>query len=147
MTRKELLKRFLEKEEQEKVNIEDITLTIYDEDIFNTPYGDYMVLSDEEADKKAEEYILDSLWAFNSNFIIQHSKILDFDAGSQQIIKAIQEQYESGNEAMGKLIDDLKEFVTDAIQADGRGHFLNTYDGQEHEEKDNDEYIYIYKMS
>jgi hypothetical protein len=144
-----LLKRFLEQEEQEKVNIEDIKPSQYDENTFDTPYGEYMVLTEDKANEKAKEYILDSLWAFNSSFIIQHSKVLDYDKGSEQIIKAIQEQCENGNEAMKKLIDNLDEFVEEAIEADGRGHFLNTYDGQEHEiyNEETKEYMYIYKMS
>ena len=43
--------------------------------------------------------------------------------------------------------DNLEEFINEAIQADGRGHFLNTYDSNENEEKTEDgEYLYIYKI-
>ena len=35
---------------------------------------------------------------------------------------------------MLKLIDDIDEFCKDAISADGRGHFLNGYDGNEYEQ-------------
>ena len=102
-----------------------------------------MILTDEEAQTKAEEYILDSIWAFNADFIIEHSKVLDFDDASQSIIKAIQEQCENGNEAMKKLIDDIDTFIEDAINADGRGHFMNSYDGNEAQEGE----YFIYRIN
>jgi hypothetical protein len=111
----------------------------------NTNDGRYIVLTDEEADKKCREYIEDSLWAFNSDFIISHSKALDFDKGSEAILKAIQQLCESGNDAVRRLIDDMDQFVQDAIDADGRGHFLNREDGTEEEQCVNDEVYYIYR--
>ena len=36
---------------------------------------DWICLTDEEADEMAEEYILDSLWAFNPSFLSAHSGI------------------------------------------------------------------------
>ena len=93
--------------------------------------GDYTIYSDSEANEAAKEYILNSAWAFNKNFIIGHCKALDFDKASESILDAIQEQCESGNDAILKLIDDEQEFVDDAIASDGRGHFLSGYDGNE----------------
>lgn len=112
-------------------------------------YGnqEFMVGTDEEADEHAKEYILDTVWAFNADFIIEHSSALDFDEASEKVVKAIAEQYESGNEAMKKLIDDLDEFVEDAISADGRGHFLAGYDGEENVETVNGTDYYIYRIN
>jgi hypothetical protein len=89
----------------------------------------YMVLTDEEADDKAKEYIIDSLWAFNASFLASHC---DLD---QDVIESIQanEKCESNNPVFKKLINDLDHFVSDAISADGRAHFLHTYDGEENE--------------
>jgi hypothetical protein len=115
----------------------------YDENIAEVINCEYMVLTDKEADQAAKEYIEDSVWAFNSNFIIDHSDVLSYDKASENVVKAIQEQCESGNEAMKKLINNMDEFVQDAIEADGRGHFLNTYDGEEYEVGD----YYIYRMN
>ena len=112
----------------------DIKQSSYNNDLFEVGNREYLVLTDEEADEASKEYILDSIWAFNSSFIIEHSTALDFDEASEKVVKAIAEQCESGNEAMKKLIDDLDEFVEDAISADGRGHFLSHYDGNEGEE-------------
>lgn len=108
---------------------------------------EYLVLTDEEADQKTREYIEETVWAFNSDFIISHSEILDYDDASEKIISSIQAECENGNEAIKKLIDDMEEFVEDAISADGRGHFLSSYDGEENEQEVNGEIFYIYRTN
>lgn len=140
----EVLKTFLiENQYYTKEELQSIKISEgYDENIFEVENQEYMILNDEEADEKTKENINDSVWAFNADFIIEHSDVLDFDEASETVVKAIGEMCENGNEAMKKLISDMDEFVTDAISADGRGHFLNTYDGNEYE-ADN---YYIYKM-
>lgn len=140
----EALKTFLiENQDYTKEQLQNIEISKdYDENIFEVESQEYMVLTDEEADEKTSESINDTVWAFNADFIIEHSKVLDFDDASETVVKVISEMCESGNEAMKKLVDDMDEFVEDAISADGRGHFLNTYDGEEYKQ---DNY-YIYKM-
>ena len=93
--------------------------------------AEYRFLRSDIADSKAIEYIKDLVWAFNPDFIVQHSKAFDYDNASLKIIEAIQAQCENGNEAMLRLIDDFVDFADDAIAADGRGHFLSAYDGKE----------------
>lgn len=118
----------------------------YDED------GDYIALTEEEADDKAKECILDSLWAFNSNF-------LSYETGFDEcIFQALADNghCENNNDAIYKLIEagdnGIDDFVATAISADGRGHFLNTYDGNE-EEMNMKEYcgenlyIFTYRMN
>jgi len=109
---------------------------------YTTGGADYLVLTDDEAEERAREYIRESLWAFTEDFIIQHSKALDYDEPSRQIIRAIQNECENGNEAVFKLIDDFEEFAEDAISTDGRGHFIATYDGHEREEGE----YFIYRV-
>lgn len=93
--------------------------------------NDYLVLTDSEADEKAEEYIKDSLWAFNSDFIINHSA-LPYEA--KEMIKSFQrDKCEGANDTIEALIEDMDKFVSDAISADGRGHFMSSYDGEENE--------------
>jgi hypothetical protein len=104
-------------------------------------YGNetYLVLTDDEADELASEYIKDSLWAFNASFIIDHSK-LPYEA--LEMIESFQaEKCESANETIEAMIDDIDEFIEDAIGADGRGHFISQYDGEEAEA----EGFYIYR--
>lgn len=103
---------------------------------------DYLILTDEEANEKAREYILDSLWAFNADFIIEHCKKLDF-VYSKDLQKIQAEQCENCNRLIEALIDDIDEFVEDAIDTDGRGHFISWYDGEEQET----EHFFVYRMN
>jgi hypothetical protein len=87
--------------------------------------------SDEEADEAAGEYIQSSLWAFNASFILEHSKI-GYDPDFEEMLKTYQEKKcEDANDLVENLIEDMDEFIQDAIGADGRGHFLSPYDGSE----------------
>lgn len=101
---------------------------------------EYLVLTEEEADEAAEDYIKDCLWAFNADFILQHTPCydcLDRDEYNDALrsLKDIQEKsYESAQGFIKAIIADIDDFVYDAIQADGRGHFIATYDGEEHEQ-------------
>ena len=102
---------------------------------------DYLVLTEEEADKKAEEEIRQSLWAFRAEFIIDflNSQEEISDWQYRQTIKAIEkmqeELAEGANEIVYVLIcNNYKDFVESAISADGRGHFISRYDGDENEQ-------------
>lgn len=112
----------------------------YDEDDYN---NDYLVLTDEEADEKAKEYILDSVWAFTPSFL---SSFTGFDI---EVFEAIQNngRCESNNNAILSMIDDEDDFVNDAITADGRGHFMSSYDGNENEESVNGTTYFIYRIN
>lgn len=105
---------------------------------------DYEVYTDEEATQRAKEIILDSLWAFNASFILSHSKI---DMDEKYLTKIQGDLCEGANDLVRSMIDDIDDFVDDAISSDGRGHFMNTYDGEENEIKVNDEYYYIYRIN
>lgn len=131
-------KEIIETESNEKIEalakyLECEVTEIYENgDRFEVGNKEYSVLTDEEANEKAAEYIKDSLWAFNAEFIIDHSK-LPYEA--VEMVKSYQEKKcESANETIETLIEDMDSFVEDAISADGRGHFMSTYDGEEHEE-------------
>ena len=111
--------------------------------------GDYLVLTDEEANEKAEEEILNSLWAFNADFILQHCKNADsmdcyeWDSAVEALRDAQVKSCESLNGLCRALIDDIDEFVEDAINADGRGHFISWYDGEEKEQNG----FFIYRLN
>ena len=136
---------------------------------------DYIVVDDDEANDLTKEYIEDSIWAFNTWFIMDHldqeevNKYLgledtyyDEDAEEdieiddaeevfymnmgqtlEEYIKELQGRYEDGNDDIYRLLSDPQEFVDDAISADGRGHFLSSYDGEEGEEGD----YFIYRIN
>lgn len=106
--------------------------------------GEYLVLTDSEATDKANEYIKESLWAFNASFIIENSN-LPWEA--EEMIKSFQvDKCEGANETIEAMITDLDSFCEAAISADGRGHFMNSYDGDEIEENLIGEY-YIYRAN
>jgi hypothetical protein len=92
--------------------------------------GEYAVLFDYEADERAAEYIEESLWAFNADFL---ASMTDFP---ESIFTALQPQCENANEAILAIVEKtcgMEAFVDAAVSADGRAHFLNTYDDEEDE--------------
>jgi hypothetical protein len=89
---------------------------------------EWKIYDDEEADEAVKEYIEESVWAFNSDFLAGETGI-DADAFS-----SIQDKCESANPAIRSMIEGtcgMNRFVEDAVSADGRGHFLSSYDGEE----------------
>lgn len=107
--------------------------------------GEYLVLTEEEADDKAREEIEETLWAFNKSFLDSHSE--GIASLSEEGFKAIQNQCEGANPAIRAMIDDLEHFADDAIATDGKAHFLANYDHEEHEEKVNGEWFFIYRIA
>lgn len=119
------------------------------ENTFEIIGNEYKVLTDEEADEETKESILNSLWAFNGYFILEHT---DFyrtarDYECKEFTEALQQLQnslcESANSIVKALIYDLDEFVQDAVEADGRGHFISYYDGKENEHNG----LYIYRTN
>lgn len=92
--------------------------------------GEYMVLTDDEADERAREYIEQSLWAFRPGFLANMTDM------PYQAFEKLSELCESANDLVLAIVEKtcgLDELVEEAISADGRAHFLNTYDGNEDE--------------
>ena len=110
---------------------------------FSFRKSEYLVLTQEEAEEKAAEYIRDSLWAFRTEFIAAHTK----NGLTNDCIAALNKmQIELGEDCqpiLEALIEDMDGFIEDAIRADGIAHFLSTYDGEENEK---DGYL-IYRIN
>lgn len=105
-------------------------------------YGgtDYLVGNDEEMDEHATEYIKSSLWAFNASFLANYSNM------PIEVFEALQPQCEGANDAIEAIIEksgSIEDFAQKAISADGRGHFLNNWDGTEDSQTVNDTEYYI----
>ena len=101
-------------------------------------YGyEYKVFTEEEADQAAKENIRDSLWAFVPSFILEHTAFYKTSTAAQddcviEALRLLQERLcEDANPIIRALISNLDEFEQNAIDADGRGHFLAQYDGEE----------------
>jgi len=115
------------------IDADDVSPNRYDSDTFDADGGEYLVVTDDEADTIVTDRIKESLWAFNADFIALHTK----GGLSDECIDAIREMQnrlcESANPLVEALIDDLDHFIDDAVKSDGRGHFISSYDGEENE--------------
>jgi len=110
--------------------------------------GDYTVLTDEEADEQCAEYIKDSLWAFNSDFILSECGL---DLSGADSLRTMQEKScKSANDFVLSLVEKtcgIESFIESAVSADGRGHFMSSYDGEEIEAQIDGQYLYIYRVN
>ena len=102
---------------------------------------DYLVYTDDEADEAVYNYIDESVCFFRSDFIAAHAEV------DEEVIKKLQELHENSNKAIRSLIKDFDHFVSDAVCADGRGHFLSSYDGEENQQTINGNDYYIYRSN
>jgi hypothetical protein len=108
---------------------------------------DYLVYTNEEANEAVKENIRNSLWSFNADFLCNYVNL-----ESKHIIH-LQKLYEDSNEIFLKLLSaNFNSLVRNAINLDGRGHFLAGYDGIENEITitidDADEFtFYIYRCN
>lgn len=112
---------------------------------------DYLVCNDAEADHMASERITKDLWAFRASFIRSHMSYKPEPREADKVEKAIEEMQgklcESAQPIIRSMIKNLDHFIADAISADGRGHFLASYDGEEIEHDYNGETYYIYRLN
>ena len=143
MTRKiECLAKYLECE------IEDLTVSTYDDCEFTYGSDEYWVCEDDEADQRAEDYILETLWAFRPEYLTYYMHFVDSMSNSErqsfvEILEQIQgKMCESCNGIIKSMVDSkLARLINDSIRDDGRGHFLAPYDFEENECEE----FYIYK--
>lgn len=133
MSKLETLAEFLE------VGTDEITKSNYYDNGFSYGNQEYLVLTDKEADEKAADEIRETLWAFNADFIMTHAKNYDemTDYEYRSAVDSLEKLQESACESLNGLvyaiIEDIDDFVEDAIMSDGRGHFIASYDGYENE--------------
>ena len=140
MTKEKALALYLDVDENE---IEENTWGTYG---IKGDGGEYLVLTDEEADEEAKKEIKNSLWAFKAEFILQECGMsLNHDVENSLI--AMQSACcEDCNDFILALIEGtcgIDKFADDAIGFDGRGHFISEYDG---EEVDAEGEYYIYRI-
>ena len=105
----------------------------------------YLVLTDEEADKAIIDHARESAWAFKAGFLAEYMP----QGVDSDVIEMLQEKCEGANEAiLAMLGDNFESMANDAASADGRGHFLASYDGHEHEvETECGQDLYIYRTN
>lgn len=139
MEKIEVLSIYLECEEDE-------ILEGYEECTFEYGKQEYLVLTEEEADERCKNYILDTLWAFNTSFLTNYiscgNKYEDKDL--EKSLVTLQELCETSNVVIKLLVGNrIDELIEDAISTDGRRVFLASYDGEEIEEGN----YYIYRTN
>lgn len=128
-------------------NIDEKTLNEYfshETNLYSDKTSDYLILTEEEANYAVGYYIMHSLWAFSPEFLSSQTDV------DEKIFQILQENlYEECNDFFLTIIEQscgIQNFVNSAIQCDGRGHFLSTYDGKEEEVHVGDTPIYIYRI-
>ena len=109
------------------------------EEVANMIGEDYLVLTDKEADDLVREYIDESAGMFTPSFLS------GFTGVDEEVFVALQEA--NKYDAIRSMIQDFDAFVEAAVSADGRGHFLATYDHNEYDVTVNDTTYYIYRVN
>lgn len=110
---------------------------------FRADDGEYAIATDAEADKAARENMEQSVWAFNASFILSECNL---PSELEDGLKAWQEkECEGANDDLLAMVNRLagNSFFEAAISADGRGHFMSSYDGEESEQDG----FYIYRTN
>ena len=114
---------------------------------------EYLVFTDAEADKECKERILEDLWAFRASYVIKYMKGYDKLSLRQEkvLTEAIEKMQEalceSANPIIEAIIQNMDSFIQDAIETDGRGHFMASYDNNENEVAYNRNIYYVYRRN
>lgn len=82
--------------------------------------------SNEAASKAVRRVVEDSICYFRPDFLATHSDV------PEEVFEFLANKCFDNNEAYKAMIYDMDDFIDDAIDADGRGHFLNSYDSKEY---------------
>lgn len=124
-----------------EIELDEVEVDPWGHGIFEAAGGEYRVLTDEEADEALRENIRESIWAFNPEFLRHY--IADGALSAESLGLLMKDGYEDNNAPLLALVGtDFEQLCEDAAQADGRGHFLSGYDGEENETEDLSFYIY-----
>jgi hypothetical protein len=102
----------------------------YEEGQFFIGSREYRCLTKREILLRAKVNIIDNLWTFKHSFLRRYSKSIDA-INEKTWTKLAGGAYESFNVVVLSMITAraLKELTYDAIEIDGLGHFINSYDG------------------
>ena len=132
----------------EKYNPSDIRETgvQYGLEIYETPNGEFVVGTSDDADDAVKEYIEGSVWAFTPEFLSS------FTGLPAEMFVAVQDRCEDANDAVLKCIEmqkgGIEAFVHLAVGCDGRGHFLATYDSEQRDQMvQGDEWILMFRTN
>lgn len=102
--------------------------------------AEYLVLTPGEARSFSRNEILETLWAFNHEFLETHTGV---DAEAFRKLIPMCEDANPAIKAIVQATCGLSKFVSEVIAADGRGMFLAPYDHVEHSHKG----YFIYRVN
>ena len=116
----------------------------YGLELFSIDKAQYAVGTDKEVQESILEYIRETAWAFRSSFICEYCKLPSELAEALETMQS--KKCEDSNASILALIEKadggLEGFAEEAVEADGRGHLLASYDGQEGQESG----FFIYRI-
>ena len=104
---------------------------------------DWLVCTDDEADELARNSIEELAGYFNASFLMEQTGV---DA---EVFDALRKGASPSEQVM-QIIEatcGYDSFVEAAISADGRGHFLASYDGEEREFNNGRMTFYLYRIN
>ncbi len=111
--------------------------------IYECQDKEYLVLTGDEPFENVKGDIHDSIYAFNRSFLAEQTGLPFGDF--------LKEEYSDElNEFLIAIVEmtcGMDKFVEEAIRADGRGHFLASYDGAESIVEVNGNEYYIYRVN
>lgn len=114
-------------------------------DVYEGPgRSEWLVLTDYEAEDRVTEEIIDSLWAFKAEWLAKRTGV-DIDA-----FRSLHRLSEDAQPLIRALVDatcGIEQFVNESVDADGRGHFLSSYDGEEVEVEVDGRGFYLYRRN
>jgi len=117
-------------------------IKVLGDNLFGYLSEEYLVLTDAEADDATHKWIRESVWAFDMSFLESHFNFKCDEKVLASLLEIQKNTSENCNALLLALIKDFDYFVSDAVNSDGRGHFLATYDHEEHFFED----YYIYQV-
>ena len=124
-------------------DVGDIDITD-DECTFEIHGGEWLVCTDEEADRKCADEIREMVWAFNTSFLLGFVPRYI----TESMLDACKEKCEDANDDVLQLIEageGMENFVDSAIASDGRGGYLNLYSSDEEEIEIDNNTFYIFR--
>lgn len=130
--------------------VTEISYNHYGMPLFEADGTEYAVGTDSEADRAATECIEGSIWAFKPEFILAECG-LPFEL-SEAICAFQSEKCEDASDALLELVEKcckggIEAFAESAVSADGRGHFLSGYDGEENEQEHEGQTFFLYRTN
>ena len=112
-------------------DVDDLRESRYGDNAYEGNGGEYLVLTDSEADDAVAANIRESVWAFNADWLASYVP----DGITAEHLNTMRgDSCEDFNEAATALVEagsGMDGMISDASAEDGRGHFLASYDGDE----------------